>query len=895
MLEREAVKLAISGLLEAAERGQGRALFVLGDPGMGKTEVLDHACGTARSFLITRAGADVMEASLPLALAALLGLGAGTDLQPGAREAAFFAALQALTAHAAEGPVLLAVDDVQWADPDSLALLSFLCRRIGDLRVGVIATLRPWPPAAHDTAINLSAQGHASIERLPPLSDAASGQLLGEAADAAAVRSCAGNPLLLHYLVSGAGDLTLPRFTGVPPAAFRYAEAAAILGPRFRPEVAAEVAGLDDDEEEYVSVAAVTGSGLVRPASGSPGEAEFVQPLLARLLYDGLGAPVRASLHRRAASALARRGNDVVAAEHVLRAHPVGDLAAVDLIARVGRAALRNGDSAGAARLLRAAVELAGDAAGDELLLTFGSALVEVGRHGEAIALARRVRRRGTGGGAVQARAMRLLGHAHYASGQHDIAGAGFQEAVRLAEHDAPAVAVESLLLQSVLLAMTLGPGRALAVADQARRLSAGAGDALALRAAGTWGYVAVLTGQAAGAEATVRAVAALDTESRLGGLPPQAWRGVTMYGAAAKYLERFADSERIYRDMGGADRHGGSPAAVAALCTGYAETLVRVGRLDQALALGRRACGAAGQATHVAATLAMATLAHILLLTGRPDEGDEWWERAEAAAIQGGGEWLPLLRVWDLRGMRLLRRGLVAEAAELYARCAELAATVELGEPCVVPWAGHAISAFAASRRAQDAAQVIDWLRRCSGGLPCRWPRIAAAAGQAALDERAGRHDAADAGFNEALALHGEVDLPLDRVETLIAYGAFLRRRGRLVTARPALAEAVRVAEAAGAVWLAAEARDELALAGGRRRRASDDALALTPSESRVARLAAGGAGNRDIAEQLMVSVNTVESHLRRVYAKLGIRSRRELIVRFALGDDEDGVSATS
>lgn len=887
MLERGAVTSAISRLLEAAEAGHGGAVFVLGGPGMGKTAVLDHACDMAPSFLTTRAAADVMESSVPFGLAALLDLGAGAD------QAACFAVLETLAARAATRPVLLAVDDLHWADPHSLALLSFLCRRIGDLRVGVIATLRPWPPAAHDLALNLAAQGYGSTERLAPLSDAAAGELLGDASDGTAVRSCAGNPLLLRHLASGTNHhLALPRFTGLAPAAFRYAQAAAVLGPRFRLEVAAEVAGLDD--QEYESVAAVTGSGLVQPASGAPGEAQFAQPLLAQLLYDDLGTPVRAALHRRASTALGRRGIDVAAAEHALRAHPAGDAAAIDLITKAGRAALRAGDTAGAGRLMREAAELAGDAADDELLLTLGAALVEGGRRDEAIEVARRVRRRGTGGAAVQARAMRLLGHAHYASGQHDVAATGFGESVRLAEHGAPAVAVESLLLHAVLLALTAGPQRGLPVAERARHISARAGDALALRAAGTWGYVAVLAGQAAGAGATSAAASALETESRLGGLPRQAWRDVTMYGAAAKYLERFADSERIYRDLGGAGLHGASPAAVAALCTGHAETLVRVGRLDEALALARRACDVAGEATHVAGTLAMATMAHILLFAGRSGESDQWCDRAEAAAATHN-EWLPLLRIWDVRGMRLLRQGHITGAAELYARCTALSGSVEVGEPCVVPWAGHAISAFAASRRAHDAAEVIDWLRRCAASLPCRWPRAAAAAGQAALDERAGHHDAAEAGFNEALALHDEVDLPLDRVETLIAYGAFLRRRGRVVTARPVLAEAVRVAEGAGAVWLAAEARDELALAGGRRRRASDDPLALTPSESRVARLAAAGAGNRDIAEQLLLSVNTVESHLRRVYAKLGIRSRRELIVRFAVRDDEDGVRATS
>jgi hypothetical protein len=104
MLEREAVKSAISGVLDAAERGRGRALFVLGDPGMGKSEVLDHACATARSFLIRQAAADVMEASLPFALAALLDLGAGTDLPRLARDAACHTALDALAARAIGGP-----------------------------------------------------------------------------------------------------------------------------------------------------------------------------------------------------------------------------------------------------------------------------------------------------------------------------------------------------------------------------------------------------------------------------------------------------------------------------------------------------------------------------------------------------------------------------------------------------------------------------------------------------------------------------------------------------------------------------------------------------------------------------------------------------------------------
>lgn len=879
MVEREGITSAISRLLAAAARGSGGALFVLGGPGMGKTAVLDHACRSAGGFGVRRSAAGVVEAPLAFGLAGSLGLGAGAG-RPGA--------IEALTA---AGPVLLAVDDLHWADPGSLAVLSSVCRRIGGLPVAVVAALRPWPPAAHAGAVALASAGLASVERLVPLSDAAAGELVGPAAAGDTLALAAGNPALLQWLAAGAGPFDTARFTGLAAAGLRCAQAAGVLGGRFAPEVALEVAGVGGDEE-HEALASLAGGGLVRAAAGA-GEVEVVPPLLARLLHDDLDPPVRALLHRRAFSALARRGFNRAAAEHAVHARLAGDPAAIAVVGNAGREALAIGSVADGVRLLRAAVDLAGAGVGDDLLLALGAALVEGGYHAEAIDVARRVRRRGTGGPAVQAGATRLLGHAHYASGQHEIAGAGFEEAVRLAEPDAPAVAVEALLLQSVLLALTAGPAQALPVAEEARRISTRVGGALARRADGTWGFVAVLAGDEAGAGAAAGAATALEAEARLGGPPHQAWREVTLYGAAAKYVERLADSERIYRDLGGAARHGQAPAAVAALCTGYADTLLRAGRLDEALELAGQACDVAGEATHVTATLAMATMAHALLLAGRLEESDEWCDRAEAAA--GRREWLGLLRIWDLRGMRRLRQGRVAEAADLYARCRDLTTTAGLREPCVVPWAGHAVGAFVASRRLADAATLVEWLRETAAGLPCRWPAATAAGGQAALDERAGRHDAAGAGLEEALALLGQVDLPLERAEALIAYGAFLRRRGRPGAARPPLAEALHLAEAAGAGWVAAEAGDELALAGGRRRRPGDDPGALTPSEARVARLAAAGAGNRDIAEQLLLSVNTVESHLRRVYAKLGIRSRRDLIVKFATWDGDAGVISSS
>ena len=119
---------------------------------------------------------------------------------------------------------------------------------------------------------------------------------------------------------------------------------------------------------------------------------------------------------------------------------------------------------------------------------------------------------------------------------------------------------------------------------------------------------------------------------------------------------------------------------------------------------------------------------------------------------------------------------------------------------------------------------------------------------------------------------------MPLQRIETQLAYGGFLRRRGRQSDARQPLAAAVQRAEEAGAAWLARAAAEELRLVGGRRRRSLDERDRLTDAERRVARVAGEGHSNAEIARRLHLSVNTVQTHLRRVYAKLGITSRYQL-----------------
>jgi DNA-binding CsgD family transcriptional regulator len=121
--------------------------------------------------------------------------------------------------------------------------------------------------------------------------------------------------------------------------------------------------------------------------------------------------------------------------------------------------------------------------------------------------------------------------------------------------------------------------------------------------------------------------------------------------------------------------------------------------------------------------------------------------------------------------------------------------------------------------------------------------------------------------------------DADLDRAKVLLELGRLLRTADRLEEARTALREALALAERTGALAAQARAREELIATGAKPRRAAISGVAaLTPSELRIADLVAAGHTNREIAERLFLTKNTVEWHLRHVYQKLGTRSRTAL-----------------
>lgn len=245
---------------------------------------------------------------------------------------------------------------------------------------------------------------------------------------------------------------------------------------------------------------------------------------------------------------------------------------------------------------------------------------------------------------------------------------------------------------------------------------------------------------------------------------------------------------------------------------------------------------------------------------------------------IGAEGETLPLLRLWlwRVRASLALQANDIGSACELMERARLTAHRAGLYEPGAVPWHAVAIAAYVHAGRLVEAETVIEQLEITFSASSRRWPRAVALRGRAMLADSGGHRSTAEACYVDALTWHESLPMPLELVETLLAYGSFLRRAGAPTRSREVLGRAVQTARACGATRLARLSLDELHAAGGRRpRRAPGE---LTPVEDRVATLAAAGLTNAEIAAQLRISARTVEHHLTHVYAVLAITSRRNL-----------------
>jgi DNA-binding CsgD family transcriptional regulator len=486
----------------------------------------------------------------------------------------------------------------------------------------------------------------------------------------------------------------------------------------------------------------------------------------------------------------------------------------------------------------------------------------------------------------IRVAALRQLGRAAFNAEELDAAARWFEAAVDLTTQGHPDLAVASLLDQVFQTWAHLGPGSALPLAVRARKLAASAQASLRSSADAAWALCAHLLGDGRGMEIAEQAAenASAARTSLLGDvhwvLDP-----ACVPGDIAVWAERFALAERLFADILAAAEQRCEPFIIFHASFSWADGLCRLGRLGESLAFAERAIEAA-ELVPITLPLATAGKALTLLEMGRLQEAAALSEQLEAMHA-GGHPWYLVTGFGErLRGTLALRRGEVETACESFVRLEELAASWGLRDPCHIPWAADAISAYLMAGRDADASRVVEWLE-LQTSLSARWPGVIAAIGRAALAERGGDASLAEVNFKHALAIQHA--LRLARARTLIEYGAFLCRRGDLRRARPILAQALQIADACGAGWYSDQARVLWRRAGGRAR--GHDTRGLTPQEAAIAQLVRVGRSNREIAQQLFVSVNTVETHLRHIYGKLGIGRRWELIARDDLGA---GIDAT-
>ena len=922
--EREQALAATAALLDAARAGSGRSLFIVAEAGLGKTSVLEAAIGAAEpDFEIALARGEPMEAMIAFGLAAgalhglagspprLTGGGPSAVLEPAAP---YHRVLRWLERRRG-APLLIAIDDLHWSDPDSLALVAFLARRLAKVRVALLATLRPWPAAAQEACLGLAAAGHAEVERLAPLGIRSAAELLavrGSRLSRADARRawdlCGGNPLLLEQvaLALARGEalpslpgrsqaigehLLLARFAGLDPDGMGCARFASVLGVRFRPEVALEGAGLAGRGAER-ALEALERSGLV---AAEPGGARFVHPVFAQALYEDIPDSLRPTLHGRAFELLAARGLDEEAAEHAVRGELAGNPRALALLERLGRSALADGAVVVAADALEAAVRLSGGRPSPALLTAQAEALVACGRMQDAARACRRVLAQGRLGWSRRVELLVLLGRSLYLSGAPGHGAEAFEQAVELALEHEPTRAVQPLLDQSLSAWLAGGTAQALPFAERARALARAGDRRLRERADATWGHLALEAGDPDGLAATAEMGLRWESGQPGDSLDPSElvwpWAVPYQYAMNASYAEDYEGARRAFVAIRQALEAAGAANALATVAIHLAVIAARRGRLDEALAEAARAEEFSDLTPGVVAYAHLAR-AEALAWAG---EIEAAVELCALAAEEAPGQWFAELWGASVRGMAELWQG-EAQASDRFLRVERLTRAVGIGNPAHVHWGAHAVAAHLACGRRADAERVTRWHEERGRALGLRWGRFVGAIGRARLARADGDSDAAMRTHAKALEVLGG-DLPLHRAEALAEHGVALRRAGNPVAARRPLAEAMRLAESCGARRLAEFAGAELRLAGGRRRRGPAERDLLTPAELRVAREAAAGYSNTEIARRLFLSVNTVETHLKRVYSKLGIGSRRKLagieLERFAAGARVEGALA--
>jgi DNA-binding CsgD family transcriptional regulator len=884
----------LSAFVDAC-RGGSAALTIEGEPGIGKTALLEQAivaatglrvlrtrCGPAETGLAYAGLADLLSSWQPehtafspplrraLEVALLRADPADHVVEP---HAVGRAALEVFRSFSAERPVLVVIDDVQWLDAESVRTLAFVFRRLDGIPVSML-TARRGGHRSDDLDSVLSSSDRLAVG---PLADGDVEALLYKRFPTPAWRAlrsrvlaaAAGNPLYAIELVAAGHtgeSLTVParleelltgRLDRLPP---HTVEPLAAIANLAAPTVALVAAVLG--AEAHTSVACALDADILRVHEG---RLWFTHPLLEMAARDRVSPSVRRALHARLARAVA---DDEERARHLVLAADGPDAdtaAAAELAAGLARA---RGAPETAAELAEAAARLTPT----EFVADIRRRRIAAGYH------------RATAGDVSHGREHMTAVLAGMSPGPEradllwrtamlTFFDGDLRHAVELLEQARTEAGADETLTAQVMLRLSGLYGWQGRLDESyrcwcaARDWTLAHGDKRAeVQLYATFGLAPLLVGAISLPELIRR------VEPMIGTTGPHAPHEDPEADLALYYLmagDTTAAASRFERIYQRAVEEGEDMAQVGAitwltqveLAAGHwqragrlaeeSELIARRGAVGQVLGLDLWA-GALVNAYRGNVEAARSAAAEIL---ERADRVGVFLPRFEAMTLLG----FVALSCGDARGAHRELGAVVDQLREMGVRdwglftlaYCELDALVELGE---------FDQATALAEEIQTTGRPLELATAARGrGLV-----------HAAHSDWAG----AQAELADSLAHLDRLGWPFERARTLLALGMVHRRAKHKRAARETLHQALAIFDELGARLWSAKASAELARIGGRARTPG----ALTATEREVAELTAEGLTNREVADRLFVSVKTVAGHLTSVYTKLGVRSRTEL-----------------
>lgn len=888
-------------MLAAVRDHWSRALVVVGEAGIGKTALLDYLVDAAGEVPVVRVRA--IESEMELSFAGLHQLLVPfldrIDALPGPQRAAIaaafglaeedepsmflvgLAALTLLAEAAAPAGLLCVVDDAQWLDRESAHAVAFVARRLHADGIGLVLGVRGADKRAlFDGLPELRIEGFTQEHAREFLAASAS-VAVDEQVAKQLVADTGGNPLALLEL---AGELSAEELSG----------AAALPAPlpisrQLEEHFARQVGALPVDTQTLLTLAAADSSGdadvvwraadhlgISRDAAAVAereellvrGTAfEFRHPLIRSAVYHSATAADRRRIHDALARASAFDVDPRRRVWHEAAATAGHDERVASELEEVADSARRRGGPATAAAFMARAAQLTPDSR------TRARRLVATARADVAAGAPARARTRldealpHLDGPLERADADRLRAEIRVALGDVASAPALFLSAAQaLSPHDLRA-AREALLdaLSATLFTGTASADASavdVAYATRSFPLPAGVTPTIGDRLLD--GFAVLFTeGHAAAAPLLRETVAQLADDDAVPTAEHLRWLGFGCWaaGALADNAMLHSLASRLERQA----RDGGALVALTRALYFLAMSEITAGALGAAHAHfveTRDTMAARGDTGGLGPLVALAW-------QGREVETHE---AAVAASVEAQRRGQGGVAVYADYALGVLELGLGHYADALHAERRVFAADSYFLCPIALPDLVEA--AVRGGDRALALAAVERLATRATNSdTPLARGLAARARALVADDERV------ESLYAESIAVLADAGAVGHMARSHLLFGEWLRREKRRTDAREQLRAALALFEEIGAEAFAQRARTELQATGERARRRTDETRnELTPQEAQIAKLAAAGAMNQEIAAQLFLSPSTVDYHLRKVFRKLGITSRREL-----------------